>query len=413
MKLPRTLIKILLAASVLLLAGYTVVKSPKLTHGFASYYTHSKILISGGDMTAAYDTAYFHSKMKEYGLGGIKDLANLPTGSFIFLPLTPFEPVTAKIIWCALSIIFLLLSIYILLLTLDIPPKSTQALMLMIAVFLFFPLYYNIALGQVYTFLLLLASIAVYGFKREKLILIAIPLSLLILLKGYGAFPLLALLLTRRFKPFLVTSGIVLLVFFATLPLFGLSAWQMYYREFLSIVAFGRDASNVAYQSLNSFFGHLLVYHPDKNPYALLNTSQVYVYYFVQFIGLITLYLISRKLSKENSLIVFTVSFAMNVLVSPSGEDYHSLLYLPLIYFTGKYIFENQLKFNFPTVGFAIAVILLATPIPFRLLQLADFPLYLFAYPRLYGAILLIILSMNTGFLTNQTPVINQDTARL
>jgi hypothetical protein len=93
MKIPRKILLFLIGTSILLLAGYTIIKSPRLTHGFASYYTHSKILVNGGDLTAAYDSTYFFARINEYGLGNTKDLANLPTGSFIFLPLTPFEPV--------------------------------------------------------------------------------------------------------------------------------------------------------------------------------------------------------------------------------------------------------------------------------------------------------------------------------
>jgi Glycosyltransferase family 87 len=391
MKIPRKILLFLIGTSILLLAGYTIIKSPRLTHGFVSYYNHSKILVNGGDLTAAYDSTYFFARINEYGLGNTKDLANLPTGSFIFLPLTPFEPVTAKILWSVLSLVFLVTSIFVLLVSFDISVKSELSLLLTLVTLLFYPLYHNIALGQVYTFLLLLASIAVYGFKKDKSLLIAIPLSLMLLLKGYGVYPMLALLLSGRFKAFFITVAIAAGVFFAALPLFGISAWQMYYREFLSIIAFGRDASNVAYQSLNSFFGHLLIYHPDKNPHAIFNLSQVYIYYFVQLIGLITVYTLSKKFTRENYLFLFAVSFAVNVLVSPSGEDYHSLLYLPLIFLAAKHYLEKPFEFNFTTTLLVISVLLLAAPIPFRSLQPSDFPVYLLAYPRLYGAILLII----------------------
>ena len=95
----------------MLLVYYSWVKSHVVTHGFASYYTSSKMLAEGSDIALSYDTAYFFSKMNEYGFGKVKDLANLPTGSLIVLPYTVFSPVKAKIMWNISSIIFILFSL--------------------------------------------------------------------------------------------------------------------------------------------------------------------------------------------------------------------------------------------------------------------------------------------------------------
>jgi len=373
---------------------YTWVKSPNLTHGFASYYTSARMLTESSDMTAAYDTTYYYSKMRAYGFGDVKDLSNLPTGSFIMLPLIWLEPVTAKIIWNILGIIFLLFSILLLFKTFDVPLRSIPGLLLIFITLLFYPFYYNIAYGQAYALLLLLASSSIYGFKKNHALLTAIPLALIIIIKGYGFFPLAALLLLRKPKIFLYTLVLSAAMFLLTLPLFGISAWQMYYAKFYSVVAYGEHSSNVAYQTLGSLLGHIFSYNSTANGNALLSIPKIYVYYFTQITGLFVLYLLSGRLKKENYILFFVLSFALNVVFSPAAEDYHSLFYLPLIFLTGSMLFTERNFRSRYIYFYAFGLLLLMLPLPFNQLQESAFPVYLLAYPRLYGAIFLLLITI-------------------
>jgi len=372
---------------------YTWLKSPVLTHGFASYYTSAKMLIDGSDMTRAYDTTYYFAKMNEYGFGNVKDLSNLPTGSFIMLPLAGLEPVTAKIIWNVLGIIFLFISILLLFKTFDIQLYSIQGLCLILLTLLFYPFYYNIAFGQAYAMLLLLASVSVYGFKKDNTLFIAIPIALIIILKGYGFYPLAALLFMKKPRVFFLTIGLTIAIFLLTLPLFGLSAWQMYYAKFYSVVAYGEHSSNVAYQTVGSLLGHFFSFNSTVNTNAMLSIPKIYVYYFNQLAGLVILFLLSKKFNRDNYLIFFVMSFALSVIFSPAAEDYHSLFYLPIIILSGSILFK-VIDLRSPQIYvFAIAVLLLMLPLPFRQLQDSAFPLYILAYPRLYGALIMIFLA--------------------
>jgi len=350
------------------------------------------MLTDGSDMTRAYDTTYYFAKMQSYGFGSVKDLSNLPTGSFIILPLSRFEPVTAKIIWNVLGIIFLFTSILLLFRTFDIPLYSNQGLILILITLLFYPFYYNIAFGQAYALLLFLTSISVYGFKKNNALLTAIPIALIIILKGYGFYPLAALLLIRKPKVFLLTIGLTIAIFLLTLPLFGISAWQMHYAKFYSVVAYGEHSSNVAYQTLGSLFGHLFSYNSTVNSNALLSIPKIYVYYITQFAGLIVLFFLSRKFTAQNYFIFFVMSFALNVIFSPAAEDYHSLFYLPLIFLVGSKLLKDFIFNSLALYILILALLLLMLPLPFRQLQDSSFPLYVLAYPRLYGALILSVL---------------------
>lgn len=383
----------LIALALILISYYTFLKSPVLTHGFASYYTSASMLTDGSDMTEAYDTTYYFAKMQSYGFGSVKDLSNLPTGSFILLPLAGLKPITAKIIWNILGIIFLFTSILLLFRSFNIPLFSTPGLILILVTLLFYPFYYNIAFGQAYALLLLLEAVSVYGFRKDNSLLTALPIALIIILKGYGFYPIAALLFMKKPKVFLLTIGLTAAIFLLTLPLFGLSAWQMYYAKFYSVVAYGEHSSNVAYQTMGSLLGHLFSYNTTVNTNAILSIPKIYVYYFTQLSGLVILFLLSKKFNRDNYLIFFIMSFALNVIFAPAAEDYHSLFYLPLIILSGSILF-NDVNFRSPQIYvFALALLLLMLPLPFRLLQDSSFPLYILAYPRLYGALIMIFLA--------------------
>jgi hypothetical protein len=102
-KIPRIVLIAAAALSVLLFLGYTAVKSPHLTHGFASHYTFSRLLLSEGNIDNAYDTAYFHGKSREYGLGDIHDIPNLNQRIYSST-VAWLEPVTVKIVWNIISV---------------------------------------------------------------------------------------------------------------------------------------------------------------------------------------------------------------------------------------------------------------------------------------------------------------------
>jgi len=167
----------------------------------------------------------------------------------------------------------------------------------------------------------------------------------------------------------------------------------MYYAKFYSVVAYGEHSSNVAYQTMGSLLGHLFSYNTTVNTNAILSIPKIYVYYFTQLSGLVILSLLSKKFNRDKYMIFFVMSFALNVIFSPAAEDYHSLFYLPLIILSGSILFNN-VNFRSPQIYvFALALLLLTLPLPFRLLQDSSIPLYILAYPRLYGALIMIFLA--------------------
>ena len=369
--------------SVLLFLGYSVSKSQKVTHGFTSYYTFSRILLEGGEISKAYDSTYFYQKIKDYGIENVYDSPNnLPSSAFLMLPAALLSPGPAKILWTVLSVIFIFISVFMLLKSFDIPVNSITGLMTVSMTFLFYPLYYNVSLGQAYIFILLLLSLSIYGFKKNNLWLAAIPLSLVIILKGYGIIPLIFLAAFKKWRELFTALAISALLVLLTLPVLHIESWQVYYdKVFISL---GRDsyASYTAYQTLNSLLRHIF-------------NAGIVNYIFFAF-GLVIIALVILKKNNNDFIIYYAIAIALNMILAPLAEEYHYVLFLPLIFVLAKLLYGNYKDLKTVTVFFIISVILLAVPIEYRSFNSSPFPVFLLGYPKLYAGIILIIITKIT-----------------
>lgn len=381
----KIVLLILAAASAAMMLYYSSIRSTQLTHGFASYYTHSRLLAEGGDMTAAYDSLYFHSKMSEYNFGRVKDLPNLPTGSLIMFPLAFLDPVKAKVVWTAISLLALAASVLLLFRTYNISFNSVPGFALLIFTFVMNPLYNNMLFGQVYSVILLLASLALYGVKSGKPILTAASIALMLTFKGYGLYPLGALLLMKEYRVFFYSIIFTVIILLSTLPLFGLTAWQMYYVEFYSVVAYGTFAGHTAYQTFGSMLMH-----------TFSNVPKVILYYFAQAAGLIVLVFTTIRLKSAGKVAALTCTIALNVIFSPAAENYHYVLLIPLVYWTGSRITLLLHPKKVLSAALILFSALLSAPLGYLALNNSPFPIFLLGYPRLYAgaALLTIALAM-------------------
>jgi len=369
--------------------------STVLTHGFASYYTFSKIFSGGEDLSKAYDSGFFSLKMEEYGFGNIKDVANnLPTSAFLYLPVSWLPPAPAKAVWIALSVIFLFLSVFILFKTFDIPPTGNTGLLLLVITLLFYPLYNNIALGQAYIFLLLLFSINLYGLKKNNVWLITAPLVLILMLKGYGIVPVIFLLFAKRYREFFLTVGFAVVIFLITLPILHWETWTAYFNSIFVNLGGNASAASTAYQTVNSLVRHLFTFDDVWSPYPVLALPNAAVSLLIIIIGLILITFFLRNSSRINVLNLFALSIGLNVVLAPLAEEYHYILFIPLIFMTALTL-SNNYKDHLKNIPFAVILfLLLALPLPYKTLQDSAFPVYLLAYPKLFAGIVILFLSL-------------------
>src|SRR3989304_1418291 len=132
---------------------FSVKNASQPTHGFASYYTASNLLIEGENVADFYDDYWFSSKVEKY-VPGVYEiyLVNMPTTAFIFLPIANFDYTTAKLIWNIFNLFSL--AIIVGLIIKRVKFEGIWLLLVFIMLLSFQPLYANISYGQVYIFIL-------------------------------------------------------------------------------------------------------------------------------------------------------------------------------------------------------------------------------------------------------------------
>jgi hypothetical protein len=106
----------ILWGTAIILAAYfiffVVTNASRPTHGFVAYYTASKLLAEGEDVSGFYDNDWFSSNVKRF-VPEVYEIynVNMPTTSLIMLPLVKFDYSTARIIWTIFNFIILFVAV--------------------------------------------------------------------------------------------------------------------------------------------------------------------------------------------------------------------------------------------------------------------------------------------------------------
>lgn len=391
-------LKIILAAVLVYLTIFSVKWVPEITHGFAAYYTFSGLLIEGDDLSKAYNDEYFNSKVKEKGIGVSDILAsNIPTNSLVLTPFAWLEPKTARILWSLFSIAAFFFSLYILFNVYEVSLRKNSGLIILLVVFLWRPLYENIELGQLYCLLLLLFSLSLWGLKKNKKFA-AIALSFVFLLKGYGIVNFIWLAVKRKWKELTFTLGFIMVGILLSFLIIPPDVWKTYMLD--ASVKLGKLSSmgHVAYQTVNSLIMHLFIYDEKwlQHPVMILPNNIVFI--FSLLINLfIIFYITSGKIQNNKQLLLsFSAAIAAGVVTAPVAEEYHYLLFVPLLiglcdYFYNKY--SEKHRIGFEEILFLIAVLIMILPLNYKALQNSVFPVFLLAYPKLYAGLILLYLT--------------------
>jgi len=381
----KTLIISAVIISVIIFFYYLSGRTANVTHGFTSYYVSSRILLEEEDFSKAYDTAYFNLKIRNYGIENVRDLPNnFPTNSLMLVPVSGLKPGDAKVIWTALNVVFYFTSILLLLNVFNIQFNTDTGLFLLVISLLFLPVYHGLQLGQAYVFLLFLFTLNLYGLKKDKTWLISVPLALIIVLKGYGLFPLIALGLLKKWKSMFTVLLTAVLIILIAVPVTGVYSWNIYFNEVLLKTGENPYASYTAFQTLNSFIRHVFGLSSYPVIALMLITASTAVFFLMK----------KHTRGRYSMLLIYSAFAALNILFAPIAEDYHYALLLPVVFGTGKIIFENYKKINTEIIIFIVSLFIISFPFNYKGLNNASFPLILLAYPVLYGGILMILLSV-------------------
>ena len=369
---------------------------PRLTYGFAMYYTYARLALEGDSLDRVYDDVYFNAKVHEFGFDLTDEPNNAPTAALAYMPVAWMEPVWAKIVWSIVSLSAFVYALKVLFEVSAIRMTGNAGLWLLTLLFLWKPAYDNVAFGQVYFILLLIFALSMKSLLRARVAGTAIPLALAILLKGYGGVPLLLLAFRRKWKETFIVVPLILIVIIAALPLLGIHSWAAFVSHVLPSLGAIPAHAHVAYQTINGLLRHLFTYDSSwlPHPAVVLPGTIVTLMSYATSIALIVLVLIRSRLeTPPEKFLSFSAALAAGVVTAPLAEEYHFVLFIPLIFALAAR-FEDQIssgewKKSSALIP-AIALLVMASPLNYKSLQYTTFPIILLAYPKLYAGLAIL-----------------------
>jgi hypothetical protein len=358
--------------------------------GFAAYYTASRLLRENHRIADFYDDSWFNAQVGRV-VPGVQDIyrPNPPPAVALLLPLAPFGYTNARVAWTLFNLVLLVATLAIIFRETDFTlPVALAFVALTVS---FEPIWVNLRQGQAYIALLFLSAVCWSAFRRRHDGSAGVALGLMLVFKTAGVLLPVLLLRRQRWRALGWCLSTMAVVVLASLISLGAASWHKY----LEVLWRGRNEPDLmvtAYQSAYSLAHHLFVYDTTWNSRPLVRQPQLGVAVaFVATLGvlLVVAFILSRGESDDRS---FSALMIAAIVISPYSLAYHySVMLLPIA------ILANQLEYGstpWRWLTLLFGALLIAAPLPYLSPRFGAGALALLAYPKLYGALILLGLTL-------------------
>jgi len=376
-----------------------------LNSDFPNYYTSSKLLLEGKDLSSIYNDTWFQQRINEYGIDEIGKFSPFPPPTaFVMIPEALFNPLTAKRI-------YLLINIFVLIITAQLFKKISSFSFIMSLNFILLSsaaLINNLLLGQFYLILLLLITLGYYYVKSEKEMMSGTFLGIGAAIKYFPLIFIPVLLMKKKNKTVIVLLLTIFLINLIALFFFGMNV----YFEFINKVFFSHlngELSNQSkyafqFQSWNSFLNNLFVYDSIENPTPLINSTFMFSFVKISiylFFITITAYTMI-KIRNDKDFISKSISLSCIIIfvLSPASASYHLLLLsLPVLLLIDNSFHEK--KQNYSLIFLTLYVVTGFIPFVMNKINIGSLGLF-FLYYRLWLMVLLFLTTVRYLFLVGE-----------
>ena len=378
------------------LGGRTLPRAwERLNTDFPNYYITARLLREGYDTSRIYEWIWIQRQKDHLGITRADQpvvgfVPHTPFSALAVWPLTYWAPLTAKRLWITISLALLTL-VAVLLHSLAAMNWRRIALIMVLN----YPLHRNLEYGQYYVLILLVMTLALWCYVRQKRFLAGALMGI-----GFGLkiFPLLFILYFARKRDLhavlgLLAGGIASAAI--SVWAFGWQVNHLYATQVLPWALRGdaMDPYNLASSSLSSLLHKLLLFEPGWNPHPVLHSPAVFSILHPLFQAAIfapAVFLAvpgdwhPRRLQLEWSAFLIAV-----LAISTLPASYHfTLLILPVAIIANELIEERDIR---PL--WLLGLLYFGICFPAWQRDLGDGWWSLLAVPRLYFVILLCILS--------------------
>ncbi|MCC7143485.1 MAG: DUF2029 domain-containing protein, partial [Candidatus Eisenbacteria bacterium] len=368
--------------------------------GFSSYYTAARLLREGTELTSAWEDDWFGREIRRFA-PTVSDIwrPNPPSAALLALPVSWFAYRTARVLWTVGSLLILLALWWWSVRTLR--PRGRELVWLLALFLLFDPFRACLWYGQVYIALAGLLTLVIRAERGgegesarpgHRTLVSGVAIGLLIALKT-ALLPLLLGGLQRRRRRTLIamvtTIGCVASV---SVVLGGTAPWRSYLAYLMSPESqLARpERTSTAYQSLFSLCSRVTSPDAQWNPAPWLDLPWIGIGAYLVgafLLGWTALRHWARGRDRDLALARLAL---LQVILSPWTLDYHYPLVWPVLVVWGSAAPLG--RWNGKLIA-GLAVVLLLIPARWYCAPgLQEGLLALFAYPKLYGALLLFAL---------------------
>jgi hypothetical protein len=367
----------------MLLTTAAIFSAGSVTHGFVSYYTASRLLVSGELGPQAYDDQWFGEVVKRVTASNVREIfiPNPPTMAVMAAPLAGLDLQPARAVWLLASVVSFIAGIAALAryrARLDHPLSIPVLLLMMLAPAVFT----NIRIGQGYLFVFALFAAATVLLLRGRDRLAGVCLGLLLILKTSGVALALLLFARRRFSVLLAAALTAGLLAIAITPFIDARMWTEYPAHVRAYV--DRPASAVtAYQTTLGLMRHLCVADAQWNPAPAADCAALAYALPALLIGAATILTVWLAVRAERHEPWIAAAAALSVLSLPAvAEPHFVLMAIPLA------------LLRLSMLEIIVIGALLLVPLEWTAERFTAGWWSLLAYPRLYAAWGLWVISV-------------------
>jgi hypothetical protein len=373
-----------------------VLNAARPSHGFACYYTASKLLMEGENVADFYNDDWFSTKVDNYFPGVYEIyLVNMPTTAIILLPISNFDYKIARLIWIIFNLI--ILSIIVGLIIKRLKFKRIWLPIVLILFLSFQPLYANVSYGQVYIFIFCLLVFAWFAYSSNNETLLGGIMGFVFILKTTGPFLWILFAIQKKWKSLILIFATTIILFVTTLHLVGLESWSAYGNKLLNYTS-SPTLSVTAYQTIHSFFHHFFVFDEKWNPEPLIHLPLVGKSLTMVFTLIILIVTIIGSYKFKQLELAFGTFIIAGIILNPASIDYHFVLMLIPIIIVLNWLIKNPSLVLWGI--FIISFMLIALSIPYTSPKITMGLWSVLAYPKLYGALGIWFLSLRISYLS-------------
>lgn len=267
--------------------------------------------------------------------------------------------------------------------------------MLMIPLIFYFPLRSNIYFGQFYLLLFCLLGESLLALELKKYNLAAFLLSLAIFTK---IFPVLLIIYLFIAHPFKVAFKVILftaILFAIAVGIQGIDIWKLYMTDVFPRLNFGEIHASFSYyfQTFLLCFKMLFVYDELRNPLALYNNYNFFLFSVIFTKSLLIIFTVASTLKNINdNLYNYGLWLLCALLLLPSSNTYTMIFILFILF---HYLIKH--RNNQILLGCMLFIIFYISWVPSY--KMMNMP-YLLRYSKLiFTFLLFIFLVYNEGIL--------------